>query len=448
MPSMEKTQDSRRSLVASILQDTKYFLILVFIFALLLRLAAMVATKSYHIGNEIDDHFGFGTEMGRVARSIAQGQGFSSPMPLPTGPTAIVGPLYPLLMALVFKVFGIYSTGSAVVILALQCLFSSLTCLFIYLCGRDTVGETAGKLAAIVWAVFPLNLLFSVTRIWETSLTGMLAVALFWYMLSVRQSLSISRWATAGALFAIAGLVNTSLIVLAVPFALSAVWTNRTRFIRPLIAAALGGAAFLSPWLIRNYLQFGKPMLRSNFALEFRVGNNELSYGQKVSELHPARSLELNQRWQEVGEKRFMAEESDLNSKFVSAHPRLFAFYTLNRIVNYWTGGWIAPTKEYPNSLSAIAGISGLSLLAFLGVYRMFTGGNSAAPMFAGCFIIYPCVYYITTSQPRFYHSIAPMLILCGAFCLVDLKNKIAISRRAQDHVLPERSAHAVSDTL
>ncbi|HWZ99313.1 MAG TPA: glycosyltransferase family 39 protein [Candidatus Dormibacteraeota bacterium] len=369
-------------------------------------------------------------------------------MPLPTGPTAIVGPLYPLLMALVFKVFGIYSTGSAVVILALQCLFSSLTCLFIYLCGRDTVGETAGKLAAIVWAVFPLNLLFSVTRIWETSLTGMLAVALFWYMLSVRQSLSISRWATAGALFAIAGLVNTSLIVLAVPFALSAVWTNRTRFIRPLIAAALGGAAFLSPWLIRNYLQFGKPMLRSNFALEFRVGNNELSYGQKVSELHPARSLELNQRWQEVGEKRFMAEESDLNSKFVSAHPRLFAFYTLNRIVNYWTGGWIAPTKEYPNSLSAIAGISGLSLLAFLGVYRMFTGGNSAAPMFAGCFIIYPCVYYITTSQPRFYHSIAPMLILCGAFCLVDLKNKIAISRRAQDHVLPERSAHAVSDTL
>src|SRR5262245_65992864 len=45
------------------------------------------------------DYFSFGWENGRVARSIVSGQGFSSPMVLPTGPTAIVPPLYPFLLA-------------------------------------------------------------------------------------------------------------------------------------------------------------------------------------------------------------------------------------------------------------------------------------------------------------------------------------------------------------
>ena len=35
-----------------------------------------------------EDHFAFGWEMGRVARSIALGQGFSNPYGVQTGPTA------------------------------------------------------------------------------------------------------------------------------------------------------------------------------------------------------------------------------------------------------------------------------------------------------------------------------------------------------------------------
>jgi hypothetical protein len=168
-------------------------------------------------------------------------------------------------------------------------------------------------------------------------------------------------------------------------------------------------------------------MLRSNFPLEFRVGNNELSFGQKVQALHPAITPSLNQRWHDLGEVRFMAEESHLNSQFLSAHPRWFAFATLNRIVNYWSGAWITPTEEYPNSWPVIMGTSMLSLLAFLGVYRMFSSGNSAAFLYAGCFFLYPWVYYLTTSQPRFYHSIAPLLILSAAFWVVNWANRAAL---------------------
>ena len=415
-------------------RSSRTFLIAVCIFAFVLRVSVMFALSSYRVVEDDTNHFGFGWEMGRVAASLAQGNGFSSPLPLPTGPTAIVGPLFPLMLALIFKVFGVYSMGSSIAIHVVQCVFSSLTCLFIYLCGRDSVGEASGKLAAVLWAVFPLNIFFTVTKIWETSLTGMLTAALFWYMLRTRDSVSVPRWALAGALLAIASLINTSLVMLSIPFGLWALWKKRTRVILPVTVGVLMCAAVVSPWLIRNHAEFGKFMLRSNFPLEFRVANNEWSFGQKVEALHPSNTLPVNQHWQNVGESQFMAEQSAANAKFVATHFSMFAFATLNRIVYYWTGAWIKPSADFPNSLPIILATSVLSLVGLLGIWQMFSDKNPAAFMFAGCLLIYPIVYYVTTSQPRFYHAITPLLILSAANWIVNCRDKVLDSQASRAH--------------
>ena len=408
------TAEPTQQVAISSRHSSKRFLTVLFLFACTLRWSVMFAGAYYHIDSG-DDHFGFGWEMGRVARSLAQGEGFSSPMPMPTGPTAIVGPIYPLLLASIFKLLGIYSTASAVAVLLLQCVFSSLTCLFVYLCGGDTLGEKTGRLAALIWAVFPLNIFFTVTRIWETSITALLTAVLFWCMLPLRHSLSAWRWAVTGALLAVAALINTSLIMLAIPFGISALWANRLRVVRPAAAMVLAFFALVSPWLVRNYLRFGKPILRSNFPLEFRVGNNEWSPGQKLEDLHPAKARYLNQRWHEVGENGFMAEERDLNRRFVAGDTGLFAFSIVNRAVYYWTGAWLMPTLDFPNKWPLIFCTSGLSLVGLLGIRRMFYLGNSSAWLFAGCLLLYPVLYYLTTSQPRFYYSITPLLVVAGA---------------------------------
>src|ERR1035441_2402258 len=426
-----------QKLIFSAQQSPKLFLIVVLLFAIALRLSAVFATSSYHVDNG-DNHFAFGWEMGRVARSLAEGRGFSSPLPSPTGPTAIVGPIYPLLLALIFKIFGVYSTASALVILVIQSVLSSFTCLFVYLCGRDTTGEATGKVAAIVWAVFPLSIFFTVTRVWETSVTALLAAALFWCMLDLRHSLSASRWAMTGALIGFAALINTSLVVLAVQFGLVALWRNRLRFFRPAAVAALTCMTVVSPWLMRNYFEFGKFVLRSNFPLEFRLGNNEWSPGQKLEDLHPAKSPYLNQHWHDVGEMRFMAEERALNSRFLATEPGLFAFATVNRVVNYWTGAWIVPTVDFPNRWPIIIGTSIISLLGFLGVRRMFYDGNSAASMYTGCLFIYPLLYYVTTSQPRFYYSITPLLLVPGTFWVLHRLNGTAGPMPAKERTVRE----------
>src|SRR5581483_9028198 len=95
--------------------------------ALLLRLLVITVGHTYRITPR-RDYFQFGWEAGRIARSIATNQGFSSPTDLPTGPTAWEAPLYPYLLAGVFKLFGVYSRGSAWIILALNSVFSGLTC--------------------------------------------------------------------------------------------------------------------------------------------------------------------------------------------------------------------------------------------------------------------------------------------------------------------------------
>src|SRR5215475_15823039 len=102
----------------------------------LLSFVFQVATigifHQYRIRPE-DDHFGFGWEMGRVARSIAQGQGFSNPYGGDTGPTAWEPPIYPYLMGGVFKLFGIYSYASAWILLSINALLAAITCVPIFL---------------------------------------------------------------------------------------------------------------------------------------------------------------------------------------------------------------------------------------------------------------------------------------------------------------------------
>src|ERR1700721_3181922 len=108
--------------------------------SLILQVAMIGIFRQYRT-RPIEDHFAFGWEMGRVARSIAQGQGFSSPYGGNTGPTAWEPPLYPYLMGGVFKVFGIYTRASAWVLLTVNSFFATLTCIPIFLIARRTFGE-------------------------------------------------------------------------------------------------------------------------------------------------------------------------------------------------------------------------------------------------------------------------------------------------------------------
>src|SRR5207245_10049716 len=141
-------------------------------------------------------HYYLGYENRRAARSIALGQGVSNPLHGDSGPTAMIMPVYPFILADVFKVFGIYSKASAIAILSLNSLFSALTCLPIVLICRKLLGGRTAMIAGWMWAFWPDGIYFSAAWMWPTCLTTILLVSSFLLVLALKNA--NNEWASVG----------------------------------------------------------------------------------------------------------------------------------------------------------------------------------------------------------------------------------------------------------
>src|SRR5690349_5267718 len=166
----------------------------IFVVALVLRVVLIFFGHTYKFYDH-NHNFSFGWEMGSIGRSIAEGDGFSSPFGETTGPTAWEPPLYPFLIAGVFKIFGVYSLTSAVVLLAINSIFSALTCIPIFWIARRCFSERVALWTCWLWALLPPIMAWATRWVWETSIAAFLLTLLFWLTLVMEEcesSLSLS----------------------------------------------------------------------------------------------------------------------------------------------------------------------------------------------------------------------------------------------------------------
>src|SRR5271170_260705 len=160
------------------------------------------------------DHWAFGCEVGRIARSIFEGHGFSSPLYHPTGPTAWMTPIYPYIVAGIFKVFGLFTKSAAWAALTLNSLFSALTCVPIFYLARRSFGEKAGIWAAWAWAVFPYAIYLSAVFVWYTSLTALFVATLLAITLRLERPAGFGIWILFGLVWGLAALTNPTVLTL------------------------------------------------------------------------------------------------------------------------------------------------------------------------------------------------------------------------------------------
>ncbi|HEV2491368.1 MAG TPA: hypothetical protein VGT03_16310, partial [Candidatus Acidoferrales bacterium] len=153
-------------------------LLLMVLVALAIRLAVMPFFLSEHL-NPARGHWTYGYEEGRVAKSIAEGKGFSSPLFADTGPTAWFTPVFPYLLAGLFKLFGVYTKASALVILSFDDLLAALACIPIFLIARESFGDRMALWSGWIWAFFPYSIYFTNDRIWDTWLATLLLCVIF-----------------------------------------------------------------------------------------------------------------------------------------------------------------------------------------------------------------------------------------------------------------------------
>jgi hypothetical protein len=388
-----------------------------------LQVAAIGAFRQYRT-RTADDHFGFGWEMGRVARSIAEGQGFSNPYGDNTGPTAWEPPLYPYLMGGVFKVFGVYSYASAWVLLTINSLFAALTSIPIFLIAHKIFGERIAIWSAWSWGLNPYIWYWSIHWIWDTTFTPLVLSVIFLIALEMEECPDWSGWLAFGALWGIGALANPSMLAF-LPFCGVWVWWRRFHRGLPSVAGvALSSLVFflvLSPWLLRNYEVFGRfVFIRDDFGLQFRLGNWKGADGMLMAYLQPnLNNLEF-EKFQRMGELAYAADCKRLAFDWVRANPGHFATISLKRFFYYWNGVPKPTDSRAPLDFRTSLFLAS-SVLALWGLVRALRQKRRGAWLFAGLVLTYPTTYYFVFPHARYRHPIEPELIIMAVFLLSEV---------------------------
>jgi 4-amino-4-deoxy-L-arabinose transferase-like glycosyltransferase len=395
-----------------------------------LRLCVILVMHTYKFRNA-EENFGFGWEMGRIARSLAEGQGFSNPFHAVTGPTAWEPPLYPYLIACVFKLFGIYTNASAFVLLALNSLFSALTCIPIFLIAKRCFGERVAVASAWTWALFPYALYWCTRWVWETSLSALLLALIFLLTLNLENDLGkkdgMKSWIFFGVLWGIAALNSPSLLSF-LPVSGLWVWHQRTKrgksSVGGIVLASLIFFACITPWLMRNYRTFGKPVfIRDNFGAELRMGNGPGANSTWMYYLHPTQNAYAMQQYEKMGELAYIAERKRQALEFIQEDPARFVRLSLKRFIYYWAGSprpsQIPQLSEAKNSLFLAS-----SVLMFWGLGRALRKRRPGAWLFVWLILTYPAVYYVVFPHPRYRHPIEPEITVLAVFLITEAVKK------------------------
>ncbi len=413
---------------------------------------ALVVYLISHVASHTIDYNNFGWEsweMGWTARSIFLGHGFGSPFLPFTGPTALVPPLYPYLLAGIFHLFGLNTVKVAVAVLGFNSLCSALTCVPVYFLARFSFSERIARLASLAWCVYPFSIYFSTDRVWDYALTALL----FSCCLVAAQRLSVRRWpawAGFGALYGIAVLSNPSIASL-LPFLLAlAMYRSRWfggAWLRHGLVAAVAFVAVCAPWTLRNQrVMHANFFMRDGFWLEFYAGNNGDTSESNSQFAHPASNPVEMHKYETEGEIAYMAEKREVAMQFVKQHPGFFAVATLRRIVRFWTGFWsFRPgyLKYEPMDLPNVPFCLFLSFYGARGLLRWWHTDRLAALPYLLAVAIFPIPYYLTHSSMDYRQPLEPVLIVLVTLGLFGTRRRGRIAKSGEEACTPVEALSA-----
>ena len=258
-----------------LLLGDRAWLLAIFVVALALRVTWLHYVDPSPTDGRIDD----AAVYHRMAVSIGNGDGFqwedglSGPPggPFKMAPTAYWSVGYPAMLAGIYRV-----TDSSVTAAKLfNAVLGASTCLLVYFVGREVFNRRAGLMGAGLLALFPSQVFLPTLLMTETPWTFLTMLLLALTLALTLRGNTAARATTRGRpymAFALLGLAfgAASLVrgeMLAFPLVLVAVWAIAYRSGRRAVAyGAIVVAAMLVallPWTIRNWQEFGYPVLVS-----------------------------------------------------------------------------------------------------------------------------------------------------------------------------------------
>ena len=401
----------------------------------LVRVLYITLAHTYRI-RVAEDHFQFGWEAGRIARALLTGYGYADPFAnvwvAHSGPTAWLPPLYPLLLAGVFKIFGVFTPASAWALFTLQSAFSAATALAVWEIGARCFNRRVALWAAWLWALYPAAMQYSVRWPWETTISTALFTFAMVLALRMRGVGSAdtsnlkprrSEWIAFGLLWGLIALSNASLLIFLPVAGCWVLWPflRDARVRRAAIGkaelAALVFLACVAPWTARNYAVFHAFIpLRGNFGAELYLGNGPGSTGLLMEYNHPFQAPDQLRLYTAMGEVRYVAMRGAMAKQFIDEHPAHYAADVARRTVFFWAGVPHPADEGWYNELGRSLNFALISTAGLLGLALALRRRVPAAGLFACAFLLLPLPYYIVTVHARFRHPLEPLICVLSVY--------------------------------
>jgi hypothetical protein len=342
-----------------------------------------------------------------VARSIAAGKGFANPFgALDTGPTAHVAPLLPLILAGVLRVTGDTPAFTLVVMVLCVALHALHMVLLLPLSRLLLADFRPGVWAALYASIVPTMPVFPQ---WEViwSATGAMLFCLATARLLRSQRPYWIKGAAGGALCGLLLLLNPAQLMLCGAW-MAYLWFRERIPLRQwtilAVSFVLAAAVVLAPWTIRNERRFGALFLvRDNFGLELYSSNADCAdardYINGLNGCHERMQANLNAHEAELvrdmGEVNYNRSRLVIAKQWIHDHPARFAGLALRRCKEFW---FPSPGEAGPYAYSVWV----VTALSVAGLILMARRRNPAVLVILAILALYPAVYYLVQSAPRF----------------------------------------------
>jgi hypothetical protein len=383
-----------------------------------------------------------GAEMERAAASLAQ-HGFLGNVYSPSsGPSAHVAPLYPTLLAGVYRALGWDTQTGRMAQEGLAIAATTLSvALLPVLATAAGFSPTSAYVAAALMAVLPLSLWVESSGSWEQP------YAAAWLLWSTSVFLRLHReasltWRDAllgGVAVGVGALLSPTLLPALGLMALAAV--GRRRATHLFAVTALVAIVILLPWTIRNwYVMEAFVPLRSNLGLELAIGNRDGANGKTFGtafndpaspmyQLHPFTSRVEREKLESAGEIAYMAGRMREATGWITAHPGEFLRLSVVRFRLFWF-----PPQDLwaPGS----PGVALKAIVATLAAALMFTGlvimawRRQSTVWILSSAVLGPSVMYVVTHiDPRYRYVVSGLTMLIAVETVRWLIDSVRASR-------------------
>jgi 4-amino-4-deoxy-L-arabinose transferase-like glycosyltransferase len=343
-------------------------------------------------------------------------------------------PVFPLIVAVFFRLFGIHTLASIFATHAFNCLVSALACIPVSLLAGRSFGPRAALWAGWGWVFSPYGIYFAADWAWSTHLLLFCLLWLLYLAQDMERSPRLWLWAGFGLLAGFAALTEPSILIV-VPFLLLLAAFRLARagkpWLLPGLVASLTLAAAISPWMIRNALLFHRfiPM-RDSMGLEMWMGNNGKSLHWTNDEQHPLHDASELAEYQ-AGELQYMDHKAAQASAYIHAHPGWYAWMCARRAVYLWTGYWSFDSRYLamePTDPPNIFFASSMTLLGLVGLYRARRAHPGEVLRYAGVLFLFPVMYYFAHPEPYHMRPLDPLLIILGCYAILSLRGRVKVA--------------------